>query len=102
MGMGQEADLGILVVAESRIRNPRHGREVDALRAYDYSTLRKLIGEHFGTQAEFAAALGISRTSLYMRLAGKLPFQQGEIKLAQELLGVPDEALASVFFRERR
>lgn len=57
---------------------------------YDYSKLRGLIREHFGTNAKFAAALGIGLTTLHSRLNGETYFNQEEIRRANSFFGVTD------------
>ncbi len=57
---------------------------------YDYSKLRGLIRERFGTQAKFAEALGISHTTLQTRLRNETYFNQEEIRRANQLFGIDD------------
>ena len=57
---------------------------------YDYSKLRGLIREHFGTNANFATALGIGLTTLHSRLNSETYFNQEEIRRANRLFGITD------------
>lgn len=53
---------------------------------WDYSKLLGAIKEKYRTQDRFAKALGISRTSLSLRLNNKIEFSQNEIGKSLELL----------------
>lgn len=66
---------------------------------YDYSKLRGLIKEKYGTQNNFAKAIGISNTSLSQRLANKVPFNQIEISKACELFGCTIQESDEIFFK---
>lgn len=65
---------------------------------YDYSKLRGLIKEYFETMKNFANYLGVSETSLNLRLQNKLPFKQDEIY--KSLIGFKKngEDLDKIFF----
>lgn len=66
--------------------------------SYDYSKLCGLIVEKYGTQANFARALGISERSLSLKLTGKRPWKQPQISRACELLGIADNEIQLYFF----
>ena len=55
---------------------------------FDYRELRGLIRSKFGTQENYAKAIGISNTSLQERLSNKVPFKQTEIIMTKQLLGL--------------
>ncbi|MBQ7075647.1 MAG: DUF739 family protein [Clostridia bacterium] len=55
---------------------------------FDYSRLSGKIKEIFGTQDNFASALGISATSLSKKLNGVTDFTQKEMVRSCELLGI--------------
>lgn len=66
--------------------------------AFDYSKLRGKIKEVFGTQDNFAKALGIGRVSLSQRLNNYLDFSQEEIDKAYKLLNLSKEEIPKYFF----
>ena len=66
--------------------------------AFDYSKLRGKIKEVFGTQDNFAKALGIGRVSLSQRLNNYSSFSQKEINKAYKLLNLSKEEIPKYFF----
>lgn len=69
--------------------------------AFEYSELIRLIKYKFGTQDNFAKALGLGRVSLSQRLNNKLEFSQDEILKAANLLELPKESIPRYFFKEK-
>lgn len=67
---------------------------------WDYSKLRGQIKEKFGTQAAFAKAIGISTTSLSLKLNNEREFTQAEINTSVDVLGVPYSDVESLFFTQ--
>lgn len=65
---------------------------------FDYRELRGLIRSKFGTQENYAKAIGISNTSLQERLSNKVPFKQTEIIMTKQLLGLTAEKMDEIFF----
>lgn len=65
---------------------------------FEYSKLRGKIKEVFGTQDNFAKALGIGRVSLSQRLNNYLDFSQEEINKAYILLNLSKEEIPIYFF----
>ncbi|MGG7077350.1 DUF739 family protein [Clostridium sardiniense] len=65
---------------------------------FDYSKLRGIIREKFGTQDKFAKALGVGRVSLSQRLNNHLEFTQEEINNSCELLEINKNDIAKYFF----
>ena len=65
---------------------------------FDYRELRGLIRSKFGTQENYAKAIGISNTSLQERLSNKVPFKQTEIIMTKQLLGLSAEKMNEIFF----
>lgn len=65
---------------------------------YNYSKLKGLIKEHFGTQEAYANALGISLTTLQSRLNGSTYFDQREIEESVELFKVDGAEVNNIFF----
>lgn len=66
--------------------------------SFDHSKLRGKIKEKYGTQDDFAAALGIGRVSLSQRLNNILDFTRREIDKSCELLEIPKEEIPIYFF----
>ena len=62
-----------------------------------YRKLRGLIREKFGTQAAFAAAIGMAHTTLSAKLNGKTDWARAEIELACRLLGISAEDIPAFF-----
>lgn len=65
---------------------------------FDYSALRGKIVEKFGSQREFAAALGLSERSLSLKLNNRVYFTQDEMSKAVVLLDVKLGKLKELFF----
>lgn len=68
---------------------------------FEYSKLIQLIRFKFGTQDNFAKALGIGRVSLSQRLNNRLDFSQDEIAKATDLLDIPKGCIPDYFFVEK-
>lgn len=66
---------------------------------FDYAYLRGFIKENFGSNKKYADFLGLSLTSLYDRLANKVPFTQREINATMKLN--PHENVNLLFFKEK-
>lgn len=66
--------------------------------AFDYRKLRGKIKEVCNTQANFAAAIGLGRTSLNQRLNNILEFSQSEMEKSAEVLGFRKEEIPTYFF----
>jgi hypothetical protein len=64
----------------------------------NYSKLRGRIVEFFGTNASFADAMGIDRSSLSFKLNNKTPWKREEIEKACVLLEIPIEEVHLYFF----
>ena len=56
------------------------------------------ITEVFGTRANFAAALKISRNSICSKMQGNSKWKEREIIKACELLSIPREEITKYFF----
>lgn len=65
---------------------------------FDYSKLRGRIIEMFGTQCNFAKAIGLSERTLSCKLNNKIPFTQPEIILISKLLKIHMSDLNEYFF----
>lgn len=66
--------------------------------AYNYQKLLGRIVEFFGTQYEFAKAMGMSEHSLSVKLNNKTNFKQVEIAKACELLDILPSKISDYFF----
>lgn len=66
--------------------------------AYNYRKLLGRIVEKFGTQARFAAAMGMSEHTLSKKLNNIIRWKQDEISRACDLLGIAFERIPDYFF----
>lgn len=66
--------------------------------AFNYRKLRGRIVEKFGSQSDFANALGCSDRTLSLKMNGKRPWKQNEILTAINLLGLSEEDIQDYFF----
>ena len=66
--------------------------------AFDFNKLRGRIKERYGSEKQFAEAMGMAQSNMSARLNGKIHWSADEIKLASDLLCVPDEELVAYFF----
>jgi hypothetical protein len=66
---------------------------------FDYSYLKSKIYEKYGSNENFATALGISNSSLSLRLNNKKDFSQSEILKIMELLNL--NSIEKVFFKKQ-
>lgn len=65
---------------------------------YDYSRLRRLIIELYGTVTEFAVDMGLSAPTMAAKLSNRSYWKLDEIALACGLLGIPDREVDTYFF----
>jgi transcriptional regulator with XRE-family HTH domain len=68
---------------------------------FDYSELRNRIKAVFGTEQEFAKALGIGRVALSQKLNNTSDFTCKQMLKAAELLGFGVEEIPFYFFTEK-
>ena len=68
---------------------------------FNYNKLRGKIKEVYGTQDNFAEALGIGRVSLSQRLNNSVDFSNLEIFSACRLLGISQLEIAEYFFNPK-
>lgn len=66
--------------------------------SYDYSSLLGKIVEKYGTQYNFALAMGLSERSISLKLNGKVPWKDDEMFKASSLLEVEVEDIPKYFF----
>ena len=65
---------------------------------FDYSKLKGRIKEVLGTQEVYAEKIGLSRTSLSLRLSGKLEFTEREISKSCDVLEFEPSEIPAYFF----
>lgn len=65
---------------------------------FNYSKLRGRIVEIFGSQTEFAQAMGWSERTLSLRMGNKRLWRQNDICRASELLGIDNSEIPAYFF----
>ena len=63
-----------------------------------FGRLREKYSEVFGTQQEFATALGMDKATLNAKLNSKTEFTRGEIEKSCVLLGIATENIPEYFF----
>lgn len=68
---------------------------------FDYSKLLGRIREYGYTQEEFALAIGISATTLSLKLNGKAFFTQREMDRACAVLGIDKTEVGAYFFASK-
>lgn len=68
---------------------------------FDYSKLRGRIRELYGTQGEFAKAVGRSLTHISQVLNGKSFLGQDELYKWADALGISDEEIVAYFFARK-
>lgn len=66
--------------------------------SFDYSKLLGRIVEKYGTQYNFAIAIGLSERSLSLKLNHKVPWKDVEIYKALELLEISEDRIFEYFF----
>jgi transcriptional regulator with XRE-family HTH domain len=66
--------------------------------AFDYGKLLGRIREQGKTQVDLAKWLGISRTSVNLKLNNRAEFSSHEIVSACEFLDIPKDAIPDYFF----
>ena len=68
--------------------------------AFDFSKLFGKITEKYGTQYNFAKAMGLSEHSLSVKLNNKVPWKTTEIVKAMELLNIDSSDVSAYFFKK--
>ena len=69
--------------------------------SFDYSALRGRIVERYGTTTAFAEKIGMSRSSLSLKLNNKSDWKQNEIENARCALGITISEISKYFFCAR-
>lgn len=68
---------------------------------YNYRKLRGKIREIYGTQATFAKALGMAKSTLSLKLCNKAGWEQTEMLKALTLLGEDVSSISMYFFEKK-
>ena len=76
---------------------PKKNEEIQLM---DYSKLRGKIAEKFKTNENFAAAMGISASTLSLKMSGTRPWRHNEIIKACRILDISADEIAEYFFSE--
>ena len=69
------------------------------MRKCAYPKLKGRIIEKFGTQSDFADAMGMTKATLSTKMMGNTEFKKKEIVLAMNLLGIDD--VTAYFFENK-
>lgn len=69
---------------------------------FNYEKLRGRIREKVRSDTVFAKRLGLSKTSLSLRLSNRLHFSQCDIYNSMRILQIPPEELESYFFDKEK
>lgn len=72
----------------------------EVLMVFDYSKLSGRIVEKFGTQYNFALALGLSERSLSLKLNNKVDWRSKEIAQACQELDINEDDVGEYFFKQ--
>ena len=65
---------------------------------FDYDKLKGRIKEKYGTQENFAKAIGKTQTTTSFKINGKRLWNQEEIVKAIEVLGISKDDIVEYFF----
>jgi transcriptional regulator with XRE-family HTH domain len=65
---------------------------------FNYRKLKGKIVEVYGSQRQFAKALGISNEAVSKKMQGKTPYRQMEMVTISEMLGFPLSDVDKYFF----
>lgn len=68
---------------------------------FDYSKLRGRIREILGSEAIFCEKMPLTRSTVSLKLNGKVEFTQSEIATAMEVLQLPKSTIGDYFFKEK-
>lgn len=65
---------------------------------YSYNKLRGRIIEKYGSQEAFSKVIGMSSTSLSLKMTGQTGFSQNDIQLWSKYLDIKTEEIGEYFF----
>jgi hypothetical protein len=69
--------------------------------AFDYRKLRGRIVEIYGTQAEFAKAIGISNRTVSLKMNNKVRISQDEVVNWSKKLNIDSKEITDYFFTQK-
>ncbi|EMF0257391.1 MULTISPECIES: DUF739 family protein [Enterococcus] len=69
--------------------------------SYDYSSLSGKIVEKFGTQFNFAVAMGLSERTVSLKINGKVAWKDDDIVKACKLLDIDLTDMHKYFFKPK-
>lgn len=69
--------------------------------SFDYKNLLGKIVQKYGTQYNFAVAMGVSERTLSLKLNNKIPWKQTEIEEAIKLLDIDKKDIPEYFFEKK-
>lgn len=78
-----------------------HEQKGESNMTYDYSKLTGRIVEKYGTQYNFAIALGVSERTLSLKMNNKVPWKQTEIEKCIKLLKISRANISRYFFTKK-
>lgn len=67
--------------------------------SYDYTSLLGRIVEKYGTQYNFAIAMGLSERTISVKLNGKVPWKDDEMYRVAKLLDIDIDDISRYFFK---
>lgn len=73
----------------------------DKVMSYDYSSLLGKITEKFGTQYNFAIAMGMSERTISLKLNDKVAWKDDEILKAVSILEISPNEISKYFFNAK-
>ncbi len=76
----------------------KNEQERSKLMSNDYSKLAGKIVEKYGTQYNFAQAMGLSERSISLKMNNRVPWKDFEMAKASELLDIDVNQLHEYFF----
>lgn len=68
---------------------------------FDYSKLLGRIKEYGHTQDTLAKAIGITESTMSLKLNNKAPFKQVEIRMIAKALDISDSEIGAYFFAQK-
>lgn len=85
-------------ISKKQIQNRKEVRTIATERMFEYKKLRGRIVEKYGTQTEFAKAIGISENSLSKKMNCITGISQDDIILWSELLDIDKSDFGDFFY----
>lgn len=83
------------------LRMQKFNKQKGCIMTIDYSKLKGRIKEKYGSQQDFAKAIGLSEKIISDKLNNKSYWKQSDIDAATELLGIKKEDIGIYFFNKK-